>query len=176
MVEEVPLPLNRLGFSNPAFPRRDGLLHEDELGRVTMPCKWSGMASINRHFHSPRSSRNSRVSIKADHVLPLASWLVPRGRQLMVMKNASWVGSIQLGGSCGRYFLRKSIGGNSSVVAVSLKPQRMGCEWMRPREAWKSFLGLFIRRAFACGFSEAAYLPLYLVFMAGCGKRPSARR
>ena len=40
--------------------------------------------------------------------------------------------------------------------AVWLRPQRMGCEWMRPREAWKSVFGHFIRRAFACGFSEAA--------------------
>ena len=45
--------------------------------------------------------------------------------------------------------------------AVWLRPQRMGCEWVRPREAWKSFLGLFIRLAFACGFSEAA-LPAVL--------------
>jgi hypothetical protein len=43
-----------------------------------------------------------------------------------------------------------------TVLLIRGRPQRMGCEWMGPREAWKSFLGLFIRCAFACGLSEAA--------------------
>ncbi len=66
-----------------------------------IPCKWSGMARTIRHFQSPRFSRNSRVARIAIHVSRLASWFLLRGRQLMVMKKASWVGSIHSGTSCG---------------------------------------------------------------------------